>query len=65
MQNNHLTQVFLRGAWQQRLGMGDRFTRNLLHDASGQLMLPGGPLTMVDHNEVFNTGYVEGDGGVM
>ena len=20
---------------------------------------------MVDHNEVFNTGYVEGDGGVM
>ena len=25
----------------------------------------GGPLTMVDHNEVFNTGYAEGDGGVM
>jgi hypothetical protein len=65
IENNHMTQVFLRGAWQVRLSQGDRFSHNLLHDASGQLMLPGGPLTMIDHNEVFNTGYVEGDGGVM
>ena len=35
------------------------------HDSAGQLLLPGGPLGMLDHNEVFNTGYVEGDGGVM
>ena len=58
--------MHLRGAWQVRIrGMGDRFSNNLLHDASGQLLLPSGPLTMLDHNEVFNTGYVEGDGGVM
>ena len=64
--NNHLTQVHERGAWQIRLrGMGDRFTHNLIHDASGQLLLPGGPLTMIDGNEIFNTGYAEGDGGVM
>ena len=66
--NNHLTQVFLRGrgAWQLRIrGMGDRFSRNLVHDAPGQMLLPGGPLSMLDHNEIFNTGYVEGDGGVV
>ena len=37
--------------------MGDRFSNNLMHDAPGQLILTGGPLTMWDHNEVFNTGY--------
>ena len=56
--NNHLTQVHQRGTWQVRVrGMGDRFSHNLIHDAAGQVMLPGGPLTMIDHNEVFNTGY--------
>ena len=36
--------------------MGDRFSHNLLHDAAGQLLTPAGPLTMIDHNEIFNTG---------
>ena len=40
--------------------MGARFSHNLAHDSSSQLVLPGGPLVMVDHNEIFNTGYVEG-----
>ena len=35
------------------------------HDSAGQLLLPGGPLAMLDHNEIFNTGYAEGDGGVL
>ena len=49
--NNHLTQVYLRGKWSVKLGgMGDRFSRNLVHDAPGQLLLPGGPLTQIDHN---------------
>ena len=40
--NNHLTQVHLRGTWQIRVrGMGDRFSHNLVHDAAGQVMLPG------------------------
>ena len=40
--NNHLTQVHLRGTWQIRVrGMGDRFSHNLIHDAAGQVMLPG------------------------
>ena len=64
--NNHLTQVYERGAWSLRIrGMGDRFSHNLVHDSAGQLLLPGGPLSMVDHNEIFNTGYQEGDGGVV
>ena len=48
--NNHLTQVYLRGhAWQLRVdGMGSRFSHNLAHDSSSQLMLPGGPLVMTD-----------------
>ena len=45
--------------------MGDRFSHNLVHDAPGQLLQPSGPLTQIDHNEVFNTGFKEGDGGVM
>ena len=58
--------VHQRGTWQIRIrGMGDRFSHNLVHDAAGQVILPAGPLTMIDHNEVFNTGYQEGDGGVM
>lgn len=58
--------MYLRGAWALRIGgMGTRFSHNLAHDSSSQLMLPGGPLIMVDHNEIFNTGYVEGDGGVI
>jgi hypothetical protein len=66
IQNNHLTQVHQRGPWSLHLtGMGDRFSHNLLHDSAGQLLLPGGPLTMLDHNEIFNTGYQEGDGGVV
>ncbi len=65
--NNHMTQVFLRGSWQLRgtPPVGARFSHNLVHDAAGQIIMPGGPLAMLDHNEVFNTGYVEGDGGVM
>ena len=64
--NNHLTQVNERGDWHIQLrGMGDRFSHNLVHDAAGQLLTPGGPLSMIDHNEIFNTGYAEGDGGVV
>ena len=33
--------------------------------APGQFVTPNGPLTMIDNNEIFNTGYAEGDGGVM
>jgi hypothetical protein len=36
-----------------------------MHDAPGQFVTPSGPLTIIDHNEAFNTGYAEGDGGVM
>jgi hypothetical protein len=67
--NNHLTQVYLdagRLKWTvASLGMGDRFCGNLLHDSPGQLINPGGPLSLWDRNEIFNTGYSEGDGGVM
>jgi hypothetical protein len=66
--NNHITQVFLTGGqhdWSERSAMGDRWSHNLIHDAPGQVILPGGPLTMWDSNEIFNTGFVEGDGGVM
>jgi parallel beta-helix repeat protein len=67
IENNHITNVYLTdAAWSVRVsGVGDRFSHNLIHDAPGQVLLPNGPLTMIDHNEVFNTGYVEGDGGVM
>lgn len=65
--NNHLTQVFLRDTtWSVRIsGVGDRFSHNLIHDAPQQVLMPKGPLTMVDHNEIFNTGYSDGDGGVI
>ena len=67
IENNHITNVYLTdAAWAVCVsGVGDRFSHNLIHDAPGQVLLPNGPLTMIDHNEVFNTGYVEGDGGVM
>ena len=53
-----MTQVFLRGGgWQLRLPPpGARLSHNLIHDAAGQIIMPGGPLAMLDHNEVFNTG---------
>eukprot|EP00035_Acanthoeca_spectabilis_P008349 m.152458 g.152458 ORF g.152458 m.152458 type:complete len:932 (+) comp14323_c0_seq3:85-2880(+) len=65
--NNQFTQVWLSATtWSVHSGgLGDRFSHNILHDAPGQLILPGGPLTMWDHNEVFNVGYAEGDGGMM
>eukprot|EP01048_Picozoa_sp_COSAG05_P007699 COSAG05_NODE_550_length_8736_cov_153.546254_6_plen_586_part_00 len=65
--NNHFTQKVRRdfyGGIQLR-GVGDRLSHNLAHDASGQYLTPNGPLTMIDSNEIFNTGYSEGDGGVM
>ena len=67
IENNHITNVYMTdAAWSVHVsGIGDRFSHNLIHDAPGQVLLPYGPLTMIDHNEVFNTGYVEGDGGVM
>ena len=37
-------------------GMGDRLSHNLAHDALGQFVTPNGPLTMLDSNEIFNTG---------
>jgi hypothetical protein len=66
IQNNHFTQVYLRGiAWGISLkGMGDRFSHNLVHDSPGQMLTPG-MMQMIDGNEIFNTGYVEGDGGVI
>lgn len=66
--NNHITQLYFggRGKWGlSSTGMGDRWRGNLVHDAPGQMILPGGPLSMWDKNEVFNTGYAEGDGGVI
>ena len=65
--NNHFTQKVRRdfyGGIRLR-GIGDRLSHNLAHDASGQYLTPSGPLTMIDSNEIFNTGYSEGDGGVM
>eukprot|EP01052_Picozoa_sp_SAG31_P047691 SAG31_NODE_9656_length_1245_cov_1.363002_2_plen_278_part_00 len=55
--NNHMTQVFLRGGgWQLHLPPpGARLSHNLIHDAAGQIIEPGGPLAMLDHNEVFNS----------
>eukprot|EP01051_Picozoa_sp_SAG22_P008107 SAG22_NODE_600_length_8677_cov_18.222429_5_plen_687_part_00 len=66
IENNHFTQVHLRGIpWAISLrGFGDRFTHNLVHDAPGQMLTPG-LMQMIDGNEIFNTGYVEGDGGVI
>lgn len=65
--NNHFTQVWLSSTtWGVHSGgVGDRFSNNLLHDAPGQLITPGGPLSLWDRNEVFNTGYAEGDGGMI
>lgn len=59
--NNQMTQVFLRGGgWQLHLPpAGARLSHNLIHDAAGQIIEPGGPLAMLDHNEVFNTGTSE------
>ena len=65
--NNHFTQKVRRdfyGGIRLR-GLGDRLSHNLAHDASGQYLTPNGPLTIIDSNEIFNTGYSEGDGGVM
>ena len=65
--NNHFTQNVRRdfyGGIRLR-GLGDRLSHNLAHDASGQYLVPDGPLTVIDSNEIFNTGYSEGDGGVM
>jgi hypothetical protein len=65
--NNHFTQKVRRdfyGGIRLR-GLGDRLSHNLAHDASGQYLTPDGPLTIIDSNEIFNTGYSEGDGGVM
>ena len=62
--DNHFTQPHLRGTWGVKLASGVRFSHNLLHDAPGQLVTPNGPLSMLDHNEIFNTGFMEGDGGV-
>jgi parallel beta-helix repeat protein len=49
--NNHLTQIELATAsWGVHAGgVGDRFSHNLIHDAPGQVILAGGPLTMWDH----------------
>ena len=50
--NNHFTQAVRRdfyGGIKLR-GIGDRLSRNLAHDASGQYLTPNGPLTMVDAN---------------
>jgi hypothetical protein len=49
--NNHFTQVWLSATtWGVHAGgVGDRFNNNVMHDAPGQLILPGGPLTMWDH----------------
>ena len=59
---NHFTQKVRRdfyGGIRLR-GVGDRLSHNLAHDSSGQYLTPSGPLTMIDSNEIFNTGYSEG-----
>jgi parallel beta-helix repeat protein len=49
--NNHFTQIYLATTtWAVHAGgVGDRFSHNLIHDAPGQVILAGGPLTMWDH----------------
>ena len=49
--NNQFTQVYLATTgWSVHAGgVGDRFSHNLIHDAPGQVILAGGPLTMWDH----------------
>lgn len=49
--NNHFTQIYLATTtWSVHAGgVGDRFSHNLIHDAPGQVILAGGPLTMWDH----------------
>ena len=58
--NNHFTQKSLVGRASYGglhvRGMGDRLSHNLAHDALGQFVTPNGPLTMLDSNEIFNTG---------
>lgn len=65
--NNHFTQRSLRSLYGGIAvrGVGDRFSHNLVHDTPGQIITPRGPLLLMDHNEIFNTGYSEGDGGAM
>ena len=43
-----------------------RFSHNLIHDSPIQVTLPGeNVMSMYEYNEMFNTGYGEGDGGAM
>jgi parallel beta-helix repeat protein len=57
--NNHITNPFSGGMdspFMIRLrGLGDRLSHNLIHDAPGQVLEPGGPMNGIDHNEIFNT----------
>jgi parallel beta-helix repeat protein len=48
--NNQFTQVYLpQLTWAVHAGgMGDRFSHNVIHDAPGQVILAGGPLTIWD-----------------
>jgi len=65
--NNHMTQLHIRSFYGgvHVTNVGDRLSGNLVHDCMGQVITTQGPLTMLDANEIFNTGYAEGDGGVM
>eukprot|EP01045_Picozoa_sp_COSAG04_P016197 COSAG04_NODE_1334_length_7181_cov_3.337334_3_plen_692_part_00 len=65
--NNHMTQLHIRSFYGgvHATNVGDRLSGNLVHDCMGQVITTQGPLTMLDANEIFNTGYAEGDGGVM
>ena len=67
--NNHFSQANLRfdGAWKIAInGQGSRFSHNLIHDSPIQVTLPGeNVMSMYEYNEIFNTGYGEGDGGAM
>jgi hypothetical protein len=58
--NNHITQLYMRGFYGgvHITNVGDRFSGNLVHDCMGQVITMQGPLTMLDSNEIFNTGYV-------
>ncbi|MEM9235224.1 MAG: right-handed parallel beta-helix repeat-containing protein [Verrucomicrobiota bacterium] len=65
--NCHFTQVEASdyyGRIQVR-GVGHVFRHNLIHNCPGQIMVFGDCDHRIEHNEIFNIGYEEGDGGAI
>lgn len=66
-ENCHFTQVEALDDYGriQLNGVGQVFRNNLVHHFSGQVMVVGGNDHLVERNELFHIGYLEGDGGAI